>query len=124
VYRRTRQSVLQDIKLRPEDHQHTYAELEECCSLPSEDGSVLVDKVLMGAHQGIVKKPDCNVTHGRCFCGERHGIPENEHMRLRYLSQYLDDLADDGLFLGDDPIEKLLEIIKNDLTSLKNMGIE
>jgi len=64
------QKRLKSIKERPEYHQHTYNDLQACCTIEG-----FLHLQLIDAHQGIIKNRvnyNCDVTLGPCGCGGWH----------------------------------------------------
>lgn len=69
---RTHEGVLKDIQEHPEDHHHDFDGLRECCLV----GGIL-HASLMEAHSDyapvrINNGVRCDVTSGKCSCGETH----------------------------------------------------
>lgn len=68
----TREEKIEDIKMHPEDHHHSFDALTRCCVV---DGAV--DLSIMQAHQdyapaGTNGGVRCDVTEGPCACGGWH----------------------------------------------------
>lgn len=70
--KRTRENVLEDIRVHPENHRHNFSELQACCTIGG-----AVDVGLVDAHQeyapvGRNGGRACDVTSGPCACGAWH----------------------------------------------------
>ena len=67
----TLEEKLQDIKDHPENHRHSWAELQACCMTGD-----AFNGGLMVAHEGLVKNEGvplrCDVNEGPCSCGGWH----------------------------------------------------
>lgn len=67
-----RQEVLEDIRTHPEQHRHTFAELQLCCLVGGALDLSLVDAhseyIDLGTNGGV----RCDVISGPCSCGAWH----------------------------------------------------
>lgn len=63
----TYEERLQDIRERPEQHRHSFLELQSCCAT---DGAI--DMGLMEAHEGLGASRRCDTVAGPCSCGGWH----------------------------------------------------
>jgi len=72
-YKQWYKEKIKDIKEHPENHNHTFEALKQCCITP--DGSL--DFAVMDAHSNYVDlgnncRTKCDVISGPCACGAWH----------------------------------------------------
>jgi hypothetical protein len=68
----TREELINDIKNHPENHKHSFEELQNCCDINGIIDSYIMklhsDHVDLGTNGGI----RCDVVSGPCACGAWH----------------------------------------------------
>ena len=73
MWKRTRESVLADIKAHPENHKHVdMAALDRCCFVGGALHISLIDAHGRYAPQGRNGGQTCDVRQGPCSCGAWH----------------------------------------------------
>lgn len=60
--------LIRDLAEAPQDHRHTWEELQRCCTVEGALSMQLID-----AHTGFGNGPQCDVIQGKCGCGALHG---------------------------------------------------
>ncbi len=69
---KNKDEVLRDIKAHPENHQHNFMGLQQCCTIDNAINLELMEAHSKFASTGTNGGVECDVTEGPCACGAWH----------------------------------------------------